>query len=75
MHKFLLYIVLVLLVQEVKAQDHPQNYFGAPLDIPLILSGTFGELRPNHFHAGIDFKTQGQSGLKIYAIALCFSTN
>ena len=69
MHKFLIYIVLVLLFQEVKAQDHPQNYFGAPLDIPLILSGTFGELRPNHFHAGIDFKTQGQSGLKIYAIA------
>ena len=52
-----------------KAQQHPQDYFRSPLDIPLILSGTFGELRSNHFHAGIDIKTQGQSGLKVYAIA------
>ena len=49
-------------------QKHPQD-FHPPLDIPLVLSGTFGELRSNHFHAGIDIKTQGQSGLKVYAIA------
>ena len=49
-------------------QEHPQD-FHPPLDIPLVLSGTFGELRSNHFHAGIDIKTQGQSGLKVYAIA------
>lgn len=42
--------------------------FGSPLDIPLLLSGNFGELRPNHFHAGIDFKTQGKEGLNIYSI-------
>lgn len=37
-----------------------------PLDIPLVLSGNFGELRNNHFHSGLDFKTQGKTGFKIY---------
>ena len=41
----------------------------APLDIPLVLSGTFAELRGNHFHGGIDIKTQGRSGLKVSAVA------
>lgn len=39
------------------------------MDIPLILSGTFGELRPNHFHSGMDFKTQQREGIPIYAVA------
>ena len=38
------------------------------MDIPLQLSGNFGELRPNHFHAGLDIRTQGKVGLKIYSI-------
>lgn len=37
-----------------------------PLNIPLVLSGNFGELRSNHFHSGLDFKTQGKTGFKIY---------
>ncbi|GET45778.1 M23 family metallopeptidase [Capnocytophaga felis] len=45
-----------------------QTDFASPLDIPLLLSGNFGELRPNHFHAGVDFKTQGREGLNIYAV-------
>lgn len=49
--------------------DYPQNYFRSPLDIPLVLSGTFGELRGNHFHSGIDIKTQGVVGHKVYAVA------
>ena len=40
-----------------------------PLDIPLVLSGTFAELRGNHFHGGIDIKTQGRSGLKVFSVA------
>jgi hypothetical protein len=42
--------------------------FRSPLDIPLILSGTFGELRSNHFHAGIDIKTQQRQGLPVFSI-------
>lgn len=40
-----------------------------PLKIPLVLSGNFGELRSNHFHSGIDFKTQGKTGFRIYCAA------
>lgn len=39
-----------------------------PIDIPAYLSGNFGELRNNHFHSGIDFKTQGKTGLAVRAI-------
>ena len=39
------------------------------LDIPIILSGTYGELRSNHFHSGIDIKTKGIQGLDVYSYA------
>lgn len=48
--------------------NYPKNVFRSPLDIPLILAGTFGELRSNHFHSGIDIKTQQRSGLPVYGI-------
>lgn len=50
-------------------EDYPTNYFRSPLDIPLSVSGTFGELRSNHFHAGIDLKTNRRTGLPVYATA------
>lgn len=40
-----------------------------PLDIKLLLSGNFGELRNNHFHSGLDFKTGGITGYKVYCAA------
>ncbi|MBG7628821.1 MAG: M23 family metallopeptidase [Bacteroidetes bacterium] len=49
--------------------SYPTNYFSNPLEIPLILSGTFGELRSNHFHAGIDIKTQQKEGFNVLAAA------
>ena len=49
------------------------NLFGqeytAPLEFRMLLSGTFGELRSNHFHAGIDIKTEGVEGQKVKAIS------
>jgi hypothetical protein len=42
--------------------------YQAPLNFRLLLSGTFGELRGNHFHSGIDIKTEGVEGQKVYAI-------
>ncbi|WP_075558639.1 M23 family metallopeptidase [Parabacteroides timonensis] len=42
--------------------------FRKPLDIPILLSGNFGELRSNHFHSGIDFKTQGVEGKPIHSV-------
>ena len=40
----------------------------SPVEIPILLSGTFGEFRKTHFHTGVDIKTQGKEGLKIRAI-------
>lgn len=45
------------------------GYFSPPLDIPLYLAGNFAELRRNHFHTGIDIKTQGVEGHKVLAAA------
>lgn len=59
-----LLIITLLSNSIVFAQDYQ-----APLDFRLLLSGTFGELRGNHFHAGIDIKTEGVEGQKVYAIA------
>ena len=49
--------------------NYPKDYFRSPLDIPMQLSGNFGELRPNHFHAGFDLKTNQREGLNVYAVA------
>ena len=40
----------------------------SPVDIPILLSGNFAELRSDHFHGGIDIKTQGKEGFKLYAV-------
>ncbi len=50
-------------------KTYPKNYFRSPLDIPLYLSGTFAEMRPNHLHSGIDIKTNSVEGLPVYSVA------
>ena len=52
-----------------QVKEYPKNYFQSPLEIPLNLSGNFGELRTNHFHAGIDIKTEQREGLNVLAAA------
>lgn len=53
----------------LSAQEASKKEFVPPLHIPLVLSGNFGELRANHFHGGLDFKTQGKTGFPVYSIA------
>lgn len=60
------FLLIVILLTNVNLTA--QNYT-APLDFKMLLSGTFGELRGNHFHAGIDIKTEGVEGQKVRAIA------
>jgi hypothetical protein len=64
----LVFFILVT-VNLVAQNNYPKDAFIPPLDIPLKLSGTFGELRSDHFHSGMDIKTGEQIGLNIYAIA------
>ncbi len=61
-------LLLSFLAVSLMAQEQFPKY-GSPLDIPIYLSATFGELRPNHLHAGLDIKTQGVEGKKVYAVA------
>lgn len=46
-----------------------KNSYFWPIDTPRVITGNYGELRPNHFHAGIDFSTGGKTGLPVYAVA------
>lgn len=68
MNKAILLLALCGLYPVFGQVDYPQDAFRSPMDIPLVLAGTFGELRSNHFHSGIDIKTQQREGLPIYAI-------
>lgn len=45
-----------------------ENGLLPPLAIPLELSANFGDIRPNHFHMGLDFRTSGREGVQIHAI-------
>jgi murein DD-endopeptidase MepM/ murein hydrolase activator NlpD len=62
-------LILLISIVSFSQEKYPTNYFRSPLDIPIVFSGTFGELRSNHFHSGVDIKTQGKQGLKVYATA------
>lgn len=63
-------VFFILFTSSLFAQtDYPKDYFRPPLDIPMQLSGNFGELRPNHFHAGFDLKTMQREGLEVHAVA------
>lgn len=57
--------LLMISFLSVKAQQ--TEAWRNPLEFPLLLAGNFAELRPNHFHAGIDLKTQGTTGKAIHA--------
>lgn len=40
-----------------------------PLNTTPLLAGNFAELRPNHFHGGVDLKTEGREGLQVLSAA------
>jgi len=48
---------------------YPYDYFRDPLDIPIMLAANFGELRPNHYHMGLDIRTQHRENLPVFAAA------
>ena len=62
--KFLILFILFLISFNSISQTNSLNS-SPPLNIPLIISGTFGELRANHFHAGLDIKTNGKEGYQV----------
>jgi len=68
--KWLLFVIILMNYFSVRGQIVEKSLvFQAPLAIPLSLSGTFGELRSNHFHSGIDIRTDGRQGIPVLATA------
>ena len=72
---FWIIIIFIVLSFTTRAQDiiqskpYPKNYFRYPIDLPPSTAGSFGELRPSHFHSGLDFKTNQRTGYPVHAAA------
>jgi len=74
----LLFVVICTIGQHTSATriDEQQSsfvthsdQFDLPMRIVPVLSSNFGELRNNHFHSGLDFKTNKETGIPVYAVA------
>jgi len=61
--------LLLSTITSVAQQTVPDGYFRSPVDFQILLSGSFAEVRSNHFHSGIDIRTGGQTGKPVYAVA------
>jgi len=69
MRKLQLLFLFFLYSYSAKTQQvFCENGLHPPLGIPLELSATFGDIRPNHFHMGLDFRTNGKEGIPIHSI-------
>jgi hypothetical protein len=69
--QFCLTILLlgVLAPNFAQIENIDRGYFSSPLELEVFLAGSFAELRSNHFHSGIDIKTEGVEGKKVLAAA------
>ena len=72
-HFFIFYFSFLIFhstnAQVFPDQNYPTNYFRYPLDIPLKLNANFGEMRPNHFHMGLDLFTLRKENLPVLSPA------
>ena len=71
LHKFLIFLLISTpsFSQVFPKTNYPQDYFQWPLAIKPALAANFGELRPNHFHMGLDCKTDKKQNLPVLAAA------
>jgi len=65
----LIYILSLLSLKTPGDEPKDRSIFIAPLKIPISLSANFGELRVDHFHSGLDIRTQGVTGKEVFASA------
>jgi Peptidase family M23 len=72
--KFVLFFIFCSFSFFLKAQDftpknYPQGYFAWPVGAEVGLVANFGELRPNHYHMGLDCRTDKKENVPVYASA------
>lgn len=65
-------LIIICLINSTITQaqnNYPQNYFRNPLSIPMQLAANFGAVRTNHFHMGLDLRTNSKENLSVVAAA------
>jgi hypothetical protein len=67
--KIFSFFILLFALSSKAQNNYPKDDFIPPVDFEMALSGTFGELRSNHLHSGIDIKTRGVQGKELKAVA------
>lgn len=70
--QILSFIITLCVVVTAAAQDNAKRqllYGQLPLRLSLAMSGDFAEIRPNHFHSGLDIRTDGEEGKPIFSPA------
>ena len=70
MKSFFICVLLTVSTFLIAQVEYQKGYFRSPVDHTIRVSGSFAELRPNHFHAGLDIKPNPKGGKNyIYAVA------
>jgi len=64
-----LFFISILFFNTFTISNKDNTTFISPVKIPLLLSANFGELRVDHYHSGLDIKTQGVTGKEVVAAA------
>ncbi|MES2849739.1 MAG: M23 family metallopeptidase [Bacteroidota bacterium] len=55
--------------QIFQPKNYPQDYFAWPVKAKIGIAANFGELRPNHYHMGLDVKTDQKENVPVVAAA------
>lgn len=66
---FLVSCLLFSVTLQAQVPQYPKGYFRNPLNVPMQLVANFGELRTNHWHMGLDIRTQQRENLPVHAAA------
>ena len=64
-----IFLISILFSNLLSDNPRDKTLFISPVKIPLLLSANFGELRIDHFHSGIDIKTQGVTGKEVVSVS------
>ncbi len=74
LYRSIIFSFLIITGFEASAQvfpvkNYPKGYFQWPVDATIALAANFGELRPNHYHMGLDCKTDQVQNKHVFAAA------
>ncbi|HUS01071.1 MAG TPA: M23 family metallopeptidase [Chitinophagaceae bacterium] len=74
LHKPFLFFCFQLFFSQLSAQlfpakNYPKGYFIYPVEAKIGLAANFGELRPNHYHMGLDCRTDQKQNIRVIAAA------